>query len=115
MKTFNKFISALLYVVTILTCICCTYASSASISLDAVSEETLKNVTQILLLIGTGVCIGKVIQIGIMYVMTSANEKANAKAAIIPWLIGTFVCFGAATIGGYLIKLLEVSKDVLGY
>ena len=53
-----------------------------------------------------------------MYVMSSANEKSNAKMALIPWLIGTIVCFGAATIGKFVINLISggnINKDVLEY
>lgn len=81
-------------------------------------NQTLTKITSIILIIGAGVCIGKCIQIGIMYVMSSANEKSNAKMALIPWLIGTIVCFGAATIGKFVINLISggnINKDVLEY
>lgn len=81
-------------------------------------NQTLTKITNIILIIGAGVCIGKCIQIGIMYVMSSANEKSNAKMALIPWLIGTIVCFGAATIGKFVINLISggnINKDVLEY
>lgn len=82
-------------------------------------EETLVNVTKILLLIGTAVCIGKVIHIGILYVTSTAVEKSQAKQAILPWIIGTIICFGAATIGGAIIKIFENSgglpSNVLEY
>ncbi len=81
-------------------------------------NQTLTKITSIILIIGAGVCIGKCIQIGIMYVMSSANEKSNAKMALIPWLIGTIVCFGAATIGKFVINLISggnINKDVLKY
>lgn len=87
-------------------------ASSADVN------QTLTRITNIILIIGAGVCIGKCIQIGIMYVMSSANEKSNAKMALIPWLIGTNVCFGAATIGKFVINLISggnINKDVLEY
>ena len=67
--------------------------------------DTLTKITNILLLIGSAVCIGKVIQIGIMFLTASAVEKSHAKEAILPWLIGTIVCFGAATIGSAIINL----------
>lgn len=82
-------------------------------------EQTLVKVTRILLLIGTAVCIGKVIHIGILYVTSTAVEKSQAKQAILPWLIGTIICFGAATIGGAIIDIFENSgglpSNVLDY
>lgn len=81
-------------------------------------KETLENITKILLLIGSAVCIAKVIQIGIMFLTASAAEKSHAKEAILPWIIGTIVCFGAATIGNAVIKIFTESalpSTVLGY
>lgn len=88
------------------------FASSSSVT------TVLTEITQIILIVGAGVCIGKCIQIGIMYTMSSANEKSNAKMALVPWVIGTIVCFGAATIGGFVIDTIGGSymdKDVLDY
>ena len=89
-----------------------------SVKLDQSVIDTLTEVTRILLLIGGAICIGKVIHIGIMYVTSSAADKSNAKMAIMPWLIGTFVCFGAATIGGFIIDVIGGNyrnKPVLEY
>ena len=88
---------------------------AGDITLSPTVESTLTEIIEIMLLIGAGVCVFKVIQIGIMYVTSSAVDKSNAKQAIMPWLIGTFVCFGAATIGGYIIEFLKVDKPVLEY
>lgn len=85
------------------------------ITLGSTVEGALTDIIEILLLVGAGVCVFKVIQIGIMYVTSSAVDKSNAKQAILPWLIGTFLCFGAATIGGYIIDILKVDGPVLGY
>ena len=96
----------------------CTTVFAGSVDLDSSVIDTLEEVTRILLLIGGGVCIAKVIHIGIMYVTSSAADKSNAKMAIMPWLIGTFVCFGAATIGSFIIKVIGGSlrnKAVLEY
>lgn len=78
-------------------------------------KTTLVNITRILLLIATGVCIAKIIHIGILYVIGASVEKSTAKQAILPWIIGTIVCFGAATIGNAVIKLFDVPSNVLDY
>ncbi len=75
-------------------------------------ENTLKDITKILLLIGSAVCIAKIIHIGILFVTSSAMEKSQAKEALLPWIIGTIVCFGAATIGGSIINLFTSSKSL---
>lgn len=85
---------------------------------DAEVSGVLGEITQVILIVGAAVCIGKCIQIGIMYTLSSANEKSNAKMALVPWVIGTIVCFGAATIGRFFINLIGgefQNKDVLQY
>ena len=95
------------------------YTNTAfAVSVPSEVETTFVDITRVLLLIGTAVCIGKVIQIGILYVTSTAVDKSNAKQAILPWLIGTFVCFGAATIGGAIIEMFMDSglpSNVLDY
>ena len=88
------------------------------ITVPSVVENTLTKITNILLLIGTAVCIGKIIHIGILFVMSSAVDKSTAKQAIMPWVIGVIVCFGAATVGGAIIELFMnsgVPNGVLDY
>lgn len=99
-----------------------TFYSSTVFAVEVPSEveKTLVDITEILLLIGTAVCIGKVIHIGILYVTSTAVEKSQAKQAILPWIIGTVVCFGAATIGGAIIDIFMgensgLPNNVLSY
>ena len=82
-------------------------------------RTTLVEITRILLLIGSAVCIGKIIHIGILYLTATAVEKSHAKEALFPWILGTIICFGAATIGGAVIKIFTqggvLPSDVLSY
>ena len=82
-----------------------TNIAYADITVPGEVQERLVEITRILLLIGTAVCIGKLIHIGILYVTSTAAERSNAKQAVLPWIIGTVVCFGAATIGEWIINL----------
>ena len=97
------------------------YTSTVMAGDVVVPEEvytTLVDITNILLLIGTAVCIGKIIHIGILYLTSTAVEKSNAKQALFPWILGTIICFGAATIGGAIIDLFMnsgIQSDVLKY
>ena len=94
----------------ILLSMCFTNVTYA-VDMGAITEP-LTEITEVLLIIGAGVCIAKVIHIGILYVTSSAVDKSNAKMAI---LIGTFLCFGAAVIGPAIIEIFKVDKDVLSY
>ena len=79
--------------------------------------EILVEVTQVLLIVAAGICVGKVIHIGILYVSSVAADKSNAKSAILPWLVGTFLCFGAAVIGPAIIDIFksDLPTNVLEY
>ena len=74
---------------------------------EAAVKGILTEVATVLLVVAGCVCAGKLAHIGIMYMMSSANEKSNAKTAIIPWLLGTIVCFGASWIGPLIIGIFE--------
>lgn len=96
------------------------FYSNAVFAVEVPEEvhTTLVDLTKILLLIGTAVCIGKVIHIGILYVTSTAVDKSNAKQALLPWIIGTIVCFGAATIGSAIIETIMnagLPDNVLDY
>lgn len=78
-------------------------------------EAPLTEITQVLLVIAGGACVGKIIHIGIKYVASSAADKSDAKMALLPWLIGTFLCFGAAVIGPAIIDIFKVNSNVLDY
>lgn len=69
--------------------------------------SVLGKITDVLAIIASTVCLFKLIQIGIMYMLTGANEKSNAKTAILPWLIGTIVCVGYVTIGNSVIEMIK--------
>lgn len=87
---------------------------SKEVEFDSVIKP-LTEITQVLLIVAAGVCVGKVIHIGILYVMSSAMDKSNAKMAVLPWIIGTFLCFGAAVIGPAIINIFKVTDNVLDY
>ena len=105
----------ILFCTAILLSGCSCVLANSEVELGSDVLNTLTATTRIMLLIGAFVCVAKLIQIGILYVTSSAADKSNAKMAILPWLIGTFVCFGAATLGGYVIRLLQITRDVLNY
>ena len=108
-----------LMIFSVLSCVFASDTNGTDNNKDGASIDEilspLVRITQILLLVGAGVCVGKLLHIGILFITSSAADKSNAKMAMLPWLIGTFVCFGASTIGSFVIKVLSVQKDVLSY
>ena len=111
-KKINKFLSNIMTFAMLFVMI--TNTSVFATGSDVVNK-ILKEVTTVLLTIAGLVCTGKLIQIGILYMTSSAVDKSNAKSAVLPWLVGTIVCFGAAWIGGTIIDILRIEKGVLEY
>lgn len=108
----NNFISKILTLTLGLTLFYNTYSFAVS---DPVTE-ILTEVLQILLGLAGAICVGKLVHIGILYMTSSAAEKSNAKAAVLPWIIGTIVCFGAGWIGPMIINIFRIDDggNVLG-
>lgn len=67
----------------------------------------LNQITNILAVIAGFVCLFKIIQIGIMFLLTGANERSNAKTALLPWIIGTAVCGGYIVLGNAVISIMQ--------
>lgn len=111
----NKVFSALLTFVLMLTMF---LPNSVLAGVDnGEVDKVLKEVVEILLSIAGCVCLGKFIHIGIIFLTAGAAEKSNAKMALVPWLVGTIVCFGASWIGGTIISIIGsgMDGDVLKY
>ena len=58
---------------------------------------------------GTGVVIVFVcgVILGIKYMFSSADEKANIKESLTPYIIGTVIILGALSIWAFLVKFAE--------
>lgn len=108
----NKFISNIMTLAMLLMIFTNTYSYATE---NPAVDKVLTEVTEVLLVVAGLACVGKLIHIGILYLTSSAVDKSNAKSAVLPWLIGTIVCFGAAWIGSTIITILKVDKNVLEY
>lgn len=86
---------------------------------DAIDGEVMEifdKIATLLIWIAGAVCLGKAIHIGILYITGTANDKSNAKSAILPWIIGAIVCFAFQFIGNFVIDILDPEiPDVLEY
>ena len=59
----------------------------------------------IIQIVGTAVSAGAMLVIGIRYVISSADEKAEYKERMYPYLIGAILLFGASTVVNILYKM----------
>ena len=61
------------------------------------------NILQAVKWIGYAFAVGMLIYVGIKYMMSSANEKADVKKGLINYVIGAVLVAGASTILGFII------------
>lgn len=57
--------------------------------------------------IGTVIAVGVLMVLGIKYMMGSAEEKAEYKKTMIPYLIGAVLLFAAVNLASYIVSLAE--------
>lgn len=107
MKRTNKVIVALFIILTI---VMIGVSSFATVTPDSFTPQDPTNVTNITNLGGkiigvvrtVGVLVAVVILLvlGIKYMMGSAEEKADYKKSMIPYIVGAILVFAASTIAG---------------
>ena len=113
MKNIFKCLMAIM-IISIIVCAGMVFASENEEEIPTEINNTLTDITRVLSAIAGIVCLFKLIQIGIMYMLTGANEKSTAKTAVLPWIIGAVVCGGYSIIGGAVIDMIrENSGGVL--
>ncbi|MBR3132980.1 MAG: TrbC/VirB2 family protein [Clostridia bacterium] len=60
-------------------------------------------IISLLQLVGVGIAVVSTLVLGIKYMYSSPNEKADIKSKLIPWITGGILIFGATTI----VKIIE--------
>ena len=67
------------------------------------------SVAAVIQIVGTMVSVGGIIIIGIKYVLASAEEKAEYKEKMLPFVIGCVLLFGSSTIVNILYKVSDMN------
>ena len=76
-------------------------------SIDAEVNTMVNDILGVIQWAGYAIAIGMLIYIGIKYMMSSANEKADVKKAAINYAIGAVVIAGAVTICTWCIQIFN--------
>lgn len=110
MKKTNKIIVALCIIFTILSLCVASYASNADAfdprKLSATYGDTdgIKNlgnsIIGVVRTVGVVVAVVILLVLGIKYMMGSAEEKADYKKSMIPYIVGAVLIFASTTIVG---------------
>ena len=112
----NKRTMKIISIITIILCIlmslstCLAAIETGDIKTDkTISDNELKGVGSSIATIvrNVGVVLAVVILVvlGIKYMMGSAEEKAEYKKTMIPYLVGAILLFGASAIAGMVVSL----------
>ena len=68
--------------------------------------KTIREIIGVLSWAGFAIAVAKMMQIGIMYLMGAAKSKNDAKSALMPWIVGAFICASFGTLGPWIIGTL---------
>lgn len=101
----KKFVSIMLTLAMMATMASGVWASNLSIvepSIDGNATTAVSKILGLVQWIGYAMAIGMLVYIGIKYVMSAANEKADLKKGLINYLIGAIIIFAASTIVGWV-------------
>lgn len=83
-----------------------TLMSGGSVSTDGI-ETVGANIVSIITTIGIIVAVIVLLVLGIKYMMGSAQEKAEYKKTMIPYLVGAIIIFGASAIAKAVISMSQ--------
>lgn len=112
----NRFLTSISTMMPYMFLMSRTYATVVTGSgISGELATTLGEIISILFWIACFACTIKILHIGILYMTTSVEGKSKAKGALLPWLIGAFICVTFATIGPAIMDLFYTGKDVLEY
>ena len=115
-------------IISILTIILCVVMSASTVcfadiapgsitgegALDAAAEQNISNigntVAGIIRNVGIVLAVIIVMVLGLKYMMGSAQEKAEYKKTMIPYIVGAVLLFGASAIATMVISFVPGSK-----
>ena len=82
-----------------------------TVSPDTSSGEKVSGlgnkVLGVIRVVGTIIAVGVLMVIGIKYMMGSAEEKAEYKKTMLPYLIGAIILFAAVNIASYVVSIAQ--------
>ena len=114
MKKLVKILPILITVLAIIMTVSPVFAKDVGGVLIQPSKESNDQVAGIgntilgiIQVIGTVIAVGVLMVLGIKYMMGSAEEKAEYKKTMIPYLIGAVLLFAAVNIASYVVNIAE--------
>lgn len=66
----------------------------------------IRDIMGILSVAGFAIAIFKLMQIGILFMMSAGKSRSDAKASLFPWIAGALVCLLFGTVGPWIIDII---------
>ena len=122
MKKLTKVLSVIMISIMVITCITTTFAATSMDPADwedskkvgkgdAIDTGSIKNFSASLInvvsTVGSAAAIITLIILGIKYMMGSAEEKAEYKKTLLPYIIGAAMVFGASLLTGVIYSFMN--------
>ena len=118
MKKLIKILPIVMVVLMIMTTVSPVLATSGTIGgvqIDVGKTGSTGGVTaignsilSIIRVVGIVIAVGVLMVLGIKYMMGSAEEKAEYKKTMLPYLIGAIILFAAVNIATYVVEIANV-------
>lgn len=113
MKKIIKILPILMTVIMVLTIVTPVFADTiGGIDINPSTDEVGSKVGNvgnsilgIIKVVGTLIAVGVLMVLGIKYMMGSAEEKAEYKKTMIPYLIGAVLLFAAVQLAGWVVDI----------
>lgn len=116
MKNKTKMFAIIMLAVILINCFTTVFASvsqdpskwtgdSTKINANQVTDFS-NGVINIISLVGSAVAIIALIVLGIKYMMGSAEEKAEYKKTLLPYIIGAVMVFGASVLTKFIYDMM---------
>lgn len=96
-KVLKTFLLSIL-LISITTCSYSITVDNYKPKVDTDLANVLKSIVGVVQIVGTGVAVIASIWLGIRYVLSSVDEKADIKKKLIPFVIGAIIFYGATGI-----------------
>lgn len=116
MKKLIKILPIIMTVLMVFMAVSPVLATVDGITIDLNKGDTTgitnigNNILSIIRVVGTVIAVGVLMVLGIKYMMGSAEEKAEYKKTMIPYLIGAVLLFAAVNLAGWIVDIAKGIK-----
>ena len=113
MKKLIKILPIVMTVFMVFTTVAPVLGTVGGVSIDLNKGDTTgitnigNNILSIIRVLGTVIAVGVLMVLGIKYMMGSAEEKAEYKKTMIPYLVGAILLFAAVNLAGWIVSVAQ--------